>query len=512
VSGGSRSALKRRALSSFLWTYVGFAAGKALFFVAMLILARLLVPGDFGLVAFALALLSYLGTVADLGFGAALVQRADARKPGIAAAAFWIGLAAATVLVALCWLGAPLLTRLTPDPTIVWVFRALSLQILIAALGNVHHYLLAHSLDFKRLFAPELGSGLVKGAVSVALALAGFGVWSLVIGQLAGSAARTVALWVASDWRPGLAVATRAVPSLARFGAAIVAVGVLGEAVRNVDFLIVGARLGVDALGFYFLAFRLPELVILSLFEVSYRVLFPFYSRLKDVAGAAGEGRAELVHGYLRTVRLAALVSFPVAAAVAALAVPVVVTVYGEPWRPAAVPLAFISIWAALYAATGMPGTVFKALGRAGLMTGTTIVWLVLLVPSLWLAAGVSIGAVAAAQVAVQAVYFLFLSAVVGRVLALSWLQTPAQLLPGLLVAAPVGLAVYPVGVVLPPAAALAVGFPLALAVTLVLLRVFLPDELGALVRRMRGLRERETQPVPSAQAAPEPPSHGASL
>jgi len=483
--------LKRRAVSSFFWTYVGFAAGRALFFVAMLILARLLVPADFGLVALALALLSYLGTLADLGFGAALVQRADARRPGIAATAFWVGLAAATALVIVCWAAAPLLTRLTPNPEIVWIFRALSLQIFIASLGNVQHYLLARSLEFRRLFGPELGSGLVKGGVSVVLALAGAGVWSLVVGQLAGAAARTVALWIVSDWRPQLTVAVRAVPSMARFGAAIAAVGILGEAVRNVDYLFVGVRLGADSLGFYFLAFRLPELIILALFEISYRVLFPFYSRLKDLETAPAASRAELVSGYLRTVRLAALFSFPVAATVAALAEPVVVIAYGERWLPAALPLALIALWSALYAATGMPGTVFKALGRAGLMTGTTLVWLALLVPALWFAAGVGIGAVAGAQLGVQLVYFAFLSVVVGRVLAIGAWATPAQLFPGLLVTLPVAAVVYPLARILPPGAALLAGIPAAAAVSVITLRAAFPDEFEHVRRRLRSVRER---------------------
>lgn len=502
--------MKRRALTGFLWTYVGFAAGRALVFLAMLVLARLLVPSEFGLVAFALALLSYLGTVADLGFGAALVQRADPRKPGVAAAAFWLGLAAAVVLVLACWFAAPLLPRLGIEGEIVWVFRILSLQLLIASLGNVHHYLLAHSLEFKRLFGPELASGVVKGGVSVVLAVAGFGVWSLVAGQLAGAAARTLALWIVSDWRPAFALARRAVPELARFGSAIVAVGILGEAVRNVDYLVVGARLGADQLGFYFLAFRLPELVILALFEIAYRVLFPFYSRLKDLdAGSGREAPAELVSGYLRTVRLAALVSFPVAAAAAALSVPIVLTVYGDLWRPAALPLALIALWSALYAATGMPGTVFKALGRAGLMTWTTLLWLALLVPALWLAAGVSIGAVAGAQLAVQVIYFLFLSAVAGRVLGIAAWATPAQLLPGLAVAAPVAAVVYPIGLALPPAAALAVGLPVAAAVTLALLRLFQPQELDSLVSRVRAARKaRGARPAPDVAA----PTGGGSL
>ncbi len=481
-------------MTGFLWTYVGFAAGRALVFLAMLVLARLLVPSEFGLVAFALALLSYLGTAADLGFGAALVQRADPRRPGVAASAFWLGLAAASLLVVACWVAAPLLPRVGLDDQIVWVFRILSLQILIASLGNVQHYLLAHSLEFKRLFGPELASGLVKGGVSVALALAGFGVWSLVAGQLAGAAVRTVALWLVSDWRPSLTFARAEVPELVRFGGAIVLVGVLGEAVRNVDYLVVGARLGADQLGFYFLAFRLPELVVLAFFEIAYRVLFPFYSRLKDLdVGERREAPPELVDGYLRTVRLAALVSFPVAATAAALAVPIVVTIYGDSWRPAALPLALIALWTALYAATGMPGTLFKALGRAGLMTWTTLLWLALLVPSAWLAAGIGIGAVAGAQLAVQIAYFVFLSVLVGRVLHIPARSTPAQLLPGLVVAAPVAALVYPLSLVLPPAAALAVGLPLAFVAAVGLLRLTQPHELAFLARRLRAVRGDRT-------------------
>ena len=165
-----------------------------------------------------------------------------------------------------------------------------------------------------------------------------------------------------------------------RFGLGIVAVGLLGQGANNFDYLIVGAKLGAVALGVYYLAFRLPELVILSGFQVANDVLFPFYARLKE---GAVEGDEELRRGYLETVRLGSMVAFPAAFAMASLALPLVLTLYGEKWRAAAEPLAFVAIWAGLASLASMPGAVFKALGRSWLLAATGIMQIAILFPAI---------------------------------------------------------------------------------------------------------------------------------
>jgi O-antigen/teichoic acid export membrane protein len=481
--------LGQRAFSGFLWAGAADAAGKLLVFVATIVLARLLVPSEFGLVAFCLAVIYALEYIGDLGLGAALIYRSDAEDPRISSTAFWIGMIGSLALFGAAWFAAPLLAEIGPGDEVVPLFRVLALQFPFSALGKAHEYRLRRSLQFRTLFGPKLAGGVTKGAVSIGLALAGAGAWSLVIGQVAGTLAVSIGLWLVHSFRPKLVIARRELPSMMRFGLGIVAVGVLGQGAKNFDFIVVGGKLGAAALGVYYLAFRLPELVILTGFRVANDVLFPFYARLRD-PGADVDGD-DLRQGYLQTIRLAAMVAWPAAFGMAALALPLVLTVYGERWRSAAEPMALVAIWAGLASLATMPGAVFKALGRSWLLTATGIMQIAILFPAIWFSAPYGITAVAASQVAEKTLSLALLGVVVGRVLGLRWYATFVAAAPALALSVVTAGVLYALSTALPPGAAVAVGIPLGAALYLVLLRHLLPEGFGMLVRPLLDLRRR---------------------
>ena len=500
--------LGRRAFRGFMWAAASYAGGRLLVFAATLVLARLLVPDEFGLVAFALAVMHYLEYLTDLGLGAALVYRSDAEDQEVSSTAFWIGIAGGVVLFVASWFIAPVLAELGPDERVEELFRVLALYFLFTALGKAHEYRLRRRLDFRRLFWPQFLGGLVKGAVAIALAAGGSGAWSLIIGQLAGALTQSVALWSVHPWRPSFVIARDRLRPMLRFGLGIVAVGLLGQGARNFDYLIVGAKLGAVALGLYYLAFRLPELVILSGFQVANEVLFPFYARLKE---GVVEGAAELRRGYLQTVRLGSLVAFPAAFGMAALALPLVLTLYGEAWRSSAAPLAWIAIWAGLASLASMPGAVMKALGRSWLLTATGLMQIAILFPAIWIAAEFSITAVAASQVAAQTLSLGLLGVVIGRLLDLPWYAAFTAGAPALALSAVMAGAVYPLTLVLPPAPALAVGLPLSALLYLLGLKLFMPQTLETLVRPLRDLVRRPARAgAASRRTPPERPQEPA--
>jgi lipopolysaccharide exporter len=477
------------ALAGFLWSYGGLLLGKVFFFLATLVLARVLVPEDFGLVAFALAVLAYVNNVAIHGVGETLVYRADARDQRVASTAWWLAVGMSVALVASVWLLAPLVARFE-DPDAVWVLRVVSLYLVVASLTSTHAYLFRHDLQFRKLFLPEQLSGFVRGGSAVALALAGAGVWSLVGGQLAGVVVGAVAVAWISRWRPSLTVARGQVVPMLRVGSAFTAVALIGEAAKNLDFVIVGIRLGAEELGYYVLAFRLPELAVLAIFEVAWGVLFPFYSRVRDERGEGDpDVSGRLGEAYVRTLRVGALLAFPLALGIAALAQPLVTTLYGDRWEPSVWPLALVSAWAALSAVGGMPGTVFKALGRPGLLTRCIVVYLVVLLPSLWVAAGYGIVEVAAAHLVVQGAYLVFLAFVAERVLPVPWWRTLSSLVPGIAVGVVVGAVLLGAAVVLPAVAALVAGAVVGPMLFLAAMRVLAPADLAGLRGLARGLR-----------------------
>jgi len=216
--------LGARALSSFFWSYGGAIGGRILFFIATLVLARLLTPTQFGLVAFVIAILTYLDTVADLGVGEALVYRSDGQQIEVASTAFWVGILGSIAAILLVSAASPFLGQIGPDPSVALIFVVLSFNFLLRSFGSVHRYLAVHALEFRKLVLAEVFSQLTKGGLSVALALSGFGVWSIVIGQLAGTTVWSATLWGATKWRPRLIVRRRHLRSLAAFGLAIGAI------------------------------------------------------------------------------------------------------------------------------------------------------------------------------------------------------------------------------------------------------------------------------------------------
>jgi O-antigen/teichoic acid export membrane protein len=184
------------------------------------------------------------------------------------------------------------------------------------------------------------------------------------------------------------------------------------------------------------------------------------------------------------------MVAFPAAFTMAALALPLVLTLYGDDWRRAAAPLAFVSIWAGLASLASMPGVVLKALGRSWLLAATGIMQIAILFPAVWVAAGYNITAVAAVQVAEKTVSLALLGAIIGRILGIPWHATFTAGAPALALSALMAAALYPLTTALPPGLAVATAIPLAALVYLALLRRFMPDGFRMLVAP---LRERAT-------------------
>jgi lipopolysaccharide exporter len=468
-----------------------FALQRVLVFVATLVLARVLVPGDFGLVAFALSVLNFVEVLADAGLSEAIVYREDAEDDRVSSTAFWIGVIGSVVLVALVWFGAPAVARFGGSETVPLV-RVLAFDFVLASIGNVHEYRLRHSLQFGRLFVPTTAGALVTGVVSIVAALAGAGAWSLVAGILAGTAIRSLLLWVVCPFRPRFVIARQYLPSLFLFGSGMIAVGFLGEGAKNIDYLIVGAKLGTTALGFYYVAFRLPELVILGVVQIANDVLFPYYARVND--GAEGAG-SDLGVRYLATLRLAAALVIPASAGMAALALPIVLALYGQEWRAAVTPMALIALWAALASLAAMPGAAFKALGKSWLLTATGVVQLAVLIPAVTLAASHGIAAVAGAQVVEKTISLAMLGAVTARVLRVPWYAAfRAAALP-LLMSAVTFAVVFPVGRAFDPYVAIAVGVPLGVGCYATLLRALMPDVFRVCIAPLARFRPKSVVP-----------------
>jgi O-antigen/teichoic acid export membrane protein len=368
----------QKAVHGVFWTYLAYYSGKFLVLVSTIILARLLSKDDFGVAGYALTAISFLEVAADLGIGPALIYHRD--EPDSVDTAFWLGMLLSFVMGAITWAMAPVAGTFFNDLRAVPVIRALAFSFPIAGLGNIHNVLLRKELSFRRKFIPDISRSAGKGVISIILAAVGFGPWSLIVGQLAGGALGTMAVWLVHPWRPSFQFALDKSKALLSYGVNIVAVDGLGIILTNTDYLVVGRYLGAEALGIYTLAFRIPDMLIMQFCYLVGTVVFPLYSKLRDDSSA-------LTRGFLTTTRYVALVTVPLSLGMMLVAQPLILLVFGEKWQEAVPVLQAISIYSLMLSLAYNAGDVYKAQGRPDVLTRISLARVLVLVPGLYWAA-----------------------------------------------------------------------------------------------------------------------------
>jgi O-antigen/teichoic acid export membrane protein len=342
-----------------VWLSIAQVARRFSGLAITVVLARLLAPADYGLMAMATVALGLLANVSDMGVATALVQR-DRITPALTSTAFWGGLGLSTLILAGGWLASPLLGAAFPDPQAVSVFQALLISLPLSSLGQVPDALLQREMRFKALSIIEWVSSILSGGLGVASAYLGYGVWALVVQSLSYGLFTAVAKASVARWHPGVTFDRTLARSLFTFGGFVVASMLVNHVAGSADNAIIGARLGATALGYYAMAYTLalmPSGIIIGLVG---RVLFPVLSSVKD-------DPHRLAEAYLRTLRSLTLLTLPAMAAVAVLAPDIVALVYGTKWAPSVPLLQVLCVVGAAHACN-LTGLVLFAVGKPHLM------------------------------------------------------------------------------------------------------------------------------------------------
>ncbi|GAY14660.1 lipopolysaccharide biosynthesis protein [Mycobacterium sp. shizuoka-1] len=381
------------------WNYLVFGLSKSSTLIMTIVAARLLDPADFGLFTLALLVVNLFDYMKDLGVGAALVQ-----SPGqwerLAPTGLTLSAAFGVVAGASLAVFAPLGAELVHQPGLTPLIRVLAIGLTISAFSAIPAARLRRDLDFRQRIWPEFLGSVAKAALTIGLAAAGHGVWSLVYGQLLGTVLTTVLYWVVARTRVAFGFDRAEARNLIRYGSALTGVALLSFAMFNMDYLFIGIRRGDEQLGLYTLAYRLPDLLVLALCNVISEVLFSSLSRLQHA-------RERLSEHFLEVMAVTMALSAPISVVLATVAPAVIATLYGPQYAGAAPVLVVLSVYGLLFSVSWHAGDVFKAIGRPSLLLATGTARLVLMVGPVWWAAGHSIVAVGLALVAVECVLFL---------------------------------------------------------------------------------------------------------
>ncbi len=346
--------LKSKTIRAVLWSYASKYSSNLFLFISTLVLARLLVKEDFGIAGYALIVISFLEVLRGLGINSAIIffpEDAERTNTG-----FWLTIGIGLLLFGLTWLGAPLVGQFFHDPRAIPVVRAMGLVFPINAFGAVHDALLRKKLAFNLSFIPNLTRGITKGFVSILLALHGFGVWSLVWGQLIAALTSVVAYWVVLPWRPALRFNPKYMHSLLSYGTKISIVNTLAVLLNNVDYLLIGRYFNAATLGIYTLAFRIPEMTIKQLYVMVSNVIFPAFAEVQHDLKL-------LRRGYFKTLSYVTIITVPMGLGLALVARPFVLVFLTDKWAEAIPVIPPIALYTVLRSVEFSAGALYKATG-----------------------------------------------------------------------------------------------------------------------------------------------------
>ena len=405
----SLSSLESRAIRGVFWSGIERLGPQAVQLVVSIVLARLLLPEQFGLIGMLTIFLALGAVFLNSGFGSALIQKQDATEVHYNSV-FYTNILLSVVAAGILCLAAPLIAQFFQQPLLTPLTRVLSLNLVLSAFGLIQVFLMTKRLDFKTQTKATLIASLASGAVGITMAVLDFGVWSLVAQSVSLTLFNTLLLWAFNTWRPQKVFRLAALRELFGFGSRLLASGLLDTVFSNIYNVVIGKLFSPADLGYYTRAYTLQQLPSQTLGGVVGRVTFPLFSEIQDDA-------ARLKNGFRKALRALALVNFPLMIGLLICARPLVLTLLTEKWAPAIPYLQLLCIVGLLYPLHLINLNVLLAMGRSDLFFRLEVIKKVLVVIVLAVTWRWGILAIIAGQIVLSMVAYYLNSYYNGRIL-----------------------------------------------------------------------------------------------
>jgi len=429
------------ALRGMVWLGSARWAAQLFTWASTLVIARLLAPEDYGLVAMATAFTGFLEVITDMGLGSALVQSRDLSRRDVEAtmgATCLIG-AAAAVLIGLT---APLWANIQGDPRIVPVIQVLAIGVPLGAMLNVPYSMLHRRLAFRLVARAQFVRGITVAAVTLGAAFLMQSHWALVTGAMVGRIAFTVMLLWAEPIRPRLPGPDTKIGGLLRFGGILTADRVLNYARANIDVALIGALLGTRMVGLYVMALALARLPLEKLGSAFEPVAYPTFARLRDDKPALRRHFLGLSVGTMA-------IALPTCFGLIVTAGILVPTVIGNQWIAIVRPLQIAAVVTPLAFHLTLVSALFNAMGRVKLSLRITTLISVLTILAVIVSVPFGIVGVAAATGIGFALVWVYAELLALRLIDLRVHDAARAVLPSLSASSGMAVAVIAVSLLL---------------------------------------------------------------
>ncbi|HTP64318.1 MAG TPA: MOP flippase family protein [Geobacteraceae bacterium] len=358
--------LRGKTIKGLVWS--GFSQGgrQATQFAVAAILARLLSPGDFGMMAMANIFIDIFTLVGEMGIGSALIQKQDADDVHFSSA-FWVNLATGIILTALLLLTSPLIAKFFAKPELQGILVLLSLSFIFSSFSIIQQTLLMKQMEFRKLAIRDIISVLLSGAIGIYMAVSGYGVLSLVGQSMSFTIINAILLWNLSKWRPKWLFSIAHLREIFSFSANLTGSYLVNMFGRNIDKILIGKFLGDYALGIYTIAYKLMLYPLQNVSYVISRVMFPVLSQIQT-------DKERIRQIYLRMLKTLSIVTFPLMIGLFVLTPEFVYIVFGTKWEASVNVIRILCFCGMIQSISATGGMIILSQNRADLQFKSQVI------------------------------------------------------------------------------------------------------------------------------------------
>ena len=316
--------LKQKTVTGVMWNALQKLSSSGIAFLLTLVMARLLSPSDYGMIGLLTVFIAVASIFVDCGFSLALVRKKDCTQEDRSTVFFWNIFISIVAYIILFFI-APYVASFYDMPLLCPLLRVVSLKIVIGSFTSIQSVNFTIALDFKTTTRITIINSLVSGFFGIAAAVAGMGVWALVIQQISGAIISCFQYWHASPWRPSWVFSKQSFRYLFGFGSNMLMSQLLETVYSNIYPIVIGKVFDASSLGHYSRAHTFASFPAQNITHVLSQVTFPVLAKIQDED-------ERLQTAYRKILRVSSFVVFPMLLGLSALAQPLIVIVIGEKW------------------------------------------------------------------------------------------------------------------------------------------------------------------------------------
>lgn len=428
----------KSVFSNFIWRFAERCGAQLVTFIVSIVLARILMPEDYGTVALVTVFTTIMQVFVDSGLSTALIQKKDADDLDFSSV-FYFNFAVCIILYLIMFFAAPVIASFYEIPELTPIVRVISLTLVISGVKGVQQSYVSRNMLFKRFFYATLGGTIFSAFLGIAMAYAGFGAWAIVAQQLSNTAIDTLILWITVKWRPKLMFSWERLKGLLGFGWKMLASGLLDTVYNNLRSLIIGKVYSSADLAYYNEGKKFPNLIVTNINTSIDSVLLPAMSKEQD-------NKEKVKNMTRRSIMVSCYIMAPLMIGLACCATSVVTLVLTKKWLPCVLFLQIFCVTYMFYPIHTANLNAIKAMGRSDLFLKLEIwkkvVGMILLLSTMF----ISVEAMAYSLLISTLTSMIINSWPNKELLNYSFIEQMKDILPSIFLAVGMGAVVYLIG------------------------------------------------------------------